>query len=942
LSTCAAASCGDGFVQAGVEDCDDANADETDTCLSTCAAASCGDGFVQAGVEDCDDANADETDTCLSTCAAASCGDGFVQAGVEDCDDGNTTSLDGCNAACEVDTFNESEPNGTPAQADGPFSPDFLLKGAVTPIGDSDVFAITLSATADLRIETFDAGGPGACVNIDTLVTLIGTDQTTELASDDDLGIAACSLISSTAKTGARHLPAGTYFIRVQEFGNDKTIPGYSLAVTLDALCGDGVVEGAEECDGGAGCAATCDRIPVCGDGFVDEGETCDDGNTADGDACSSACALETIPEVEPNSDAATATGAFTPTVVFSGAITPSSDVDFFAITLPATADLKIETSDASGPGSCVGIDTLIRLYAPDGTTKLVERDQGGVGNCSKIDSALGIDAGARHLTAGTYFVSVEAYLQNAAIPGYKLTVSFNALCGNGAKEGAEECDGGAGCEATCDRVAVCGDGFVDGAELCDDGNTATGDGCSDTCVPELTPEVEPNGLFSNASGPLTPYALASGSINPANDVDFFAIDIPAYADLRLEVFDATGPGSCGGGMDTVLTLLAPDGTTQLVQMDDGGINFCSRINSTLQAGARHLAPGTYYAVVEDYDYDNVIAGYTLEVRYNALCGNGVKEGSEECDGGAGCEASCERTEVCGDGYLDGAEACDDGNKDPGDGCDASCAIEAVLEVEPNDMIAQADAGPVVNGAVILSGAIAFAGDKDVFRMDLASAGVVRLETLTSGAGCAATTTVRVLDGMGVEIASDDVSGVGGCSALALYLPAGTYYAQVEEQGNDAALAAYYLHVRFPADGGAESEPNETPAEANAVAGADVYVLGDHLMNGDSDVFAITVPEGRSLRVEIIEGDAMETCASGEIDSLLTLYNASGAAIGEDDDAGRGFCSLIDGTGAPAANGFASQLAGGLYYVQVQANSLAQVDGEPLGQFNYRLVVTIR
>ncbi|MBL9103807.1 MAG: DUF4215 domain-containing protein [Myxococcales bacterium] len=102
LDTCAAASCGDGFVQAGVEACDDMNPDNTDACLDTCAAAACGDGFVQAGVEDCDDQNPDNTDACLDTCAAASCGDGFVQAGVEQCDDGNGVDDDECTNACQV------------------------------------------------------------------------------------------------------------------------------------------------------------------------------------------------------------------------------------------------------------------------------------------------------------------------------------------------------------------------------------------------------------------------------------------------------------------------------------------------------------------------------------------------------------------------------------------------------------------------------------------------------------------------------------------------------------------------------------------------------------------------------------------------------------------------------------------------------------------------
>ena len=60
--------CGDGSVDPG-EECDDANADETDDCLSTCQAASCGDGFVQAGVEECDDADTDDLDRCHDDCS---------------------------------------------------------------------------------------------------------------------------------------------------------------------------------------------------------------------------------------------------------------------------------------------------------------------------------------------------------------------------------------------------------------------------------------------------------------------------------------------------------------------------------------------------------------------------------------------------------------------------------------------------------------------------------------------------------------------------------------------------------------------------------------------------------------------------------------------------------------------------------------------------------
>ena len=62
----------------------------------------CGNGIPEPG-EQCDDGNFDNSDACLSTCQNATCGDGFVWAGVEQCDDGNTTPGDGCDANCQYE-----------------------------------------------------------------------------------------------------------------------------------------------------------------------------------------------------------------------------------------------------------------------------------------------------------------------------------------------------------------------------------------------------------------------------------------------------------------------------------------------------------------------------------------------------------------------------------------------------------------------------------------------------------------------------------------------------------------------------------------------------------------------------------------------------------------------------------------------------------------------
>src|SRR5450432_3201880 len=65
-------------------------------------------------------------------------------------------------------------------------------------------------------------------------------------------------------------------------------------------------------------------------------------------------------------------------------------------------------------------------------------------------------------------------------------------------------------------------------------------------------------------------------------------------------------------------------------------------------------------------------------------CGDGIVNGSEQCDdgntiSGDGCSSACqlETANTCGDGIVQVAtETCDDGNTVDGDGCDSHCHIE--------------------------------------------------------------------------------------------------------------------------------------------------------------------------------------------------------------------------------------------------------------------------
>ena len=70
----------------------------------------CGNGVVEDG-EECDDANAIETDACLNECIAARCGDGIVRVKTEDCDRAQANGGDDCSVDCRrVGTFDGSSP----------------------------------------------------------------------------------------------------------------------------------------------------------------------------------------------------------------------------------------------------------------------------------------------------------------------------------------------------------------------------------------------------------------------------------------------------------------------------------------------------------------------------------------------------------------------------------------------------------------------------------------------------------------------------------------------------------------------------------------------------------------------------------------------------------------------------------------------------------------
>jgi cysteine-rich repeat protein len=70
---------------------------------------------------------------------------------------------------------------------------------------------------------------------------------------------------------------------------DSATVSGIALARLACGQCGNGVLDGDEQCDDGNQIAEDgCDRCtaPECGNGRVESGEQCDDGNPIDNDGC--------------------------------------------------------------------------------------------------------------------------------------------------------------------------------------------------------------------------------------------------------------------------------------------------------------------------------------------------------------------------------------------------------------------------------------------------------------------------------------------------------------------------------------------------------------------------------------------------------------------------------------------------------------------------------
>ena len=212
-------------------------------------------------------------------------------------------------------------------------------------------------------------------------------------------------------------------------------------------------------------------------------------------------------------------------------------------------------------------------------------------------------------------------------------------------------------------------------------------------------------------------------------------------------------------------------------------------------------------------------------------------------------------------------------------------------------------------------GVLSPAGDRDWYRLTLADAQAVRIGMQVTGTPDSIGDPYLVLYGPdGAELARDDDGGDGLNSYLEFQATAaGNYFVEARGFTEDAA-GRYALNVV-----GGEVGDNMEGADAlSAMGDPRTSMIG---AAGDVDWFAIELVEGRPYRfyLDSAEGDGALA------DPLLTLYDATGAQVAQDDDGGHGLNSYLY---------FASP-TGGTYFAAVSS-----YDGQSTGRYTLRAVDT--
>ena len=366
-----------------------------------------------------------------------------------------------------------------------------------------------------------------------------------------------------------------------------------------------GVVEGDLFTQGESYCVL--EPKPFCGNGELERGEECDDGNYEEGDGCSPECLTEV----------GCGNGQLDLNIDENGLLWEEEcDDDNVEDGDGCSSDCKIE-----GEGAECGNGILEQGEACDPAAPGWE-DGGCTVDCRREDGCGDGEEGPGESCDDGNNVNGDGCNSNCI-------AEFgcgNGVCEEGNFETCEKCP-----EDCCPE---CGDGELQAGEECDDGNNMGGDGCSRGCVDEDGVATCGNGIWEEGE------ECEDGNTDPA---DGCAADCTREFVCGDQVCDSDNYETC--------KLCPEDCCPQ-----------CGNGVQELKYGELCDGDALQDLSCEDFCYDGGTLGCTEWCAFDLagctgdgpVCGNGVAECDEECDGddlrGFNCLSA---------GYAEGSLSCD-------------------------------------------------------------------------------------------------------------------------------------------------------------------------------------------------------------------------------------------------------------------------------------------